>query len=320
MKSLLLFVVVVGCCVLQSCRTSTMISVPVLHPSEINTNGYTRVYVSEFADSDRLRRDGEHIRAMVEEELLYGKKIEVISSPLGKMPLVDSATLVLSGSVTDYSYAEKFSEQQCILPRKVWYRDSLKKWRDSTVRDSIVIDYTRSGTLHLAVQFKVTNAVTGAIVGVRTIDDIIPITFTARNATPAPINPGLYDTQIRRSVVQNFLAKIFPYRVYEGVELLIDGDLPELERGNRFAARGDWDYAIAEYRNAVANHKGHEEIHKAYFNMGCAFMYTCFFPKAIENLNEAMRLAPDEEKYVAAHSHARYLERQYAQLQEPAKK
>ncbi|MBL7975897.1 MAG: hypothetical protein JNJ85_13360, partial [Candidatus Kapabacteria bacterium] len=75
MKSLLLFVVVVGCCVLQSCRTSTMISVPVLHPSEINTNGYTRVYVSEFADSDRLRRDGEHIRAMVEEELLYGKKI-----------------------------------------------------------------------------------------------------------------------------------------------------------------------------------------------------------------------------------------------------
>lgn len=303
-----LVLVALASCLLQSCvNYKNYISVPVIRPSEINTNGYTKVYVETLTDFDRYHHDGELIRSAVIEQLANGKQVQVLMQPAYKAVL-DTGLMIISGSVLNYSYREDIKTEEKCLPRKIWYKDSTGKKQEKVVNDSVVIDYTRLGALDISVQFRISDAATGTLLGVRTLSDGVSLRTDQRNGTPAPIRLAPAETDVRMRIASALAHLIFPYKVYESVVLFWDEELPELRRGNSFASSGEWDYAIAEYKKAISANPKHQNIHKAWYDMGIAYQYTLNFAKAEECFREALRLEPDEREYSNAISYCRNME------------
>lgn len=112
---------------------------------------------------------------------------------------------------------------------------------------------------------------------------------------PKAIDPEALASQARRQLVQQYLHRVLPRRVYVRVKLYKDGKLPDLEIGNGYAQTGDWPAAQRAYEQALAMAEGKlaERRYKPLFNLGVAQEYQNQFDAARESLQEAFRIEQD---------------------------
>jgi len=102
--------------------------------------------------------------------------------------------------------------------------------------------------------------------------------------------------ELREDLIARFIAEISPREVTVEVTLFEDRDMPELEQGIRMARAGKWKEALGMFLDAIERHRGHEEIHKAYYDAGVAYEYTHQYSHAREFLGRALELH-DEPEY-----------------------
>jgi len=96
-------------------------------------------------------------------------------------------------------------------------------------------------------------------------------------------------------VVSSFINVIAQHTDQVPVELLDDGDVPELERGNNFAKLGDWSNALQQYQSAAANNLVKPKVHaKALYDLGMGLGLSGKYDEAIAQLEQAFSLDPKD--------------------------
>lgn len=290
----------VGLAVLSGCF-ATRVTVPRTAPAEIDLGSYRRLAVGGvggqggdavnaevtralFASQRFEVLDRQHIAELTREQdfQISGRVSDESAVSVGQM--LGAAVLVVGDMVTyDYDESVSTSKSKCT------------KGKDTK---ATCVDYTRSASAHVAASFKVIDAETGKILAVRTLQAQDGRSTTERDAKPEPYNAKaeMLATCTSR-VADAFAAVIAPHVVQDTVELLDDGDLPELERGNNMAKIGAWPKAIAEYQAAVARLPGElstGDQAKAYYNLGVALGYSGDYDSGIEQLERSYALDAED--------------------------
>jgi len=118
--------------------------------------------------------------------------------------------------------------------------------------------------------------------------------------TPGPIDREQLIAGLRNQVARQFSNVIMPHPVTEEVELVKDGDLPQLAEGNRFAKVNNFEAAAQRYTEAVALASGNavalsgEQKAKAFYSLGVALVLQGDFVNGLSHLKTAANLDPDE--------------------------
>ncbi len=287
--------------VAASC-SSTVVYVPRTSPAEINLASYKRLAVGGIAGpgADKLVDDvtqalvqtqafdvldRKHLSEIVKEQdfAVSGRVSDETAVSIGQM--IGSAALLV-GDVSAYDYKEGVTSK-----RSECTKDGKK--RPCT-------QYTRTGSARVAVAFKVLDTETGKVLAAKTLEGRIQ-----RSADLTDQQPPAFDKRdewlagCRRQVVTDFMKVIAPYQVSVGVELLDDGDLPELEVGNNYAKLGKWQDAIAQYRAAIARADKSPDTKpkiraKALYDLGVGLAYSGKYDDGVTELERAYSLEPSD--------------------------
>ena len=171
--------------------------------------------------------------------------------------------------------------------------------------------HTRVGRVRYTANLKVVDTSTGRSTA-RTFTRENRDSQTATDNTPARIDEGALQAGARSEVTGAFMQLIVPTPVSEKVELVKDGDLPQLADGNTFAKTGNWEAATRRYSEAVARSNAGQHGKpfdadvraKAAYALGVAFVIQGKFPEGIAQLEAAANLSA-EERYAAMLARAR---------------
>jgi tetratricopeptide (TPR) repeat protein len=289
----------------QACA-NTVVYVPRTSPAEINLARYKRLAIGGIGG-----QDGEKVAPDLTQALMETKSFEVLDrqhlnelmkeqdfqisgrvsddSAVSIGQIIGSSALLV-GDVTDTDYAEKVtkSEEKCSKEGKL----------------VPCTKHTRTGTAHLAIAFKLLDTESGKILAAKTVESSAGQSTSAYDIAPAPFDQReAWLAACRKNVVHDFMKVIAPYDVQVGVELLDDGDLPELEVGNNYAKMGKWLDAIAQYTAALTRAEKDPDIDmkdraKAIYNLGVGLAYSGRYDEGIAELERAYATTA-EDSYLA---------------------
>lgn len=286
----------VGLVVLNGCF-ATRVVVPRTAPAEIDLAGYRRLAVGGVGG-----RGGEAVNAEVTRALFATERFEVLDRQ-HIAQLTKEQDFQISGRVSDdsaVSVGQMIGASVLLVGDMVAYDydESVTSSRNTCTKGknkkALCVDYTRVASAHVSVALKVIDAESGRVLAARTLESKDGKSTTNRDSEPSPFNAKaeMLGT-CTRNVADTFAAVIAPHVVQDTVELLDDGDLPELERGNNMAKIGEWPKAIAEYNAAIARFPGdisNGDQAKAFYNLGVALGYSGDYDSGIDNLQRAYGL------------------------------
>ncbi len=296
----------------------TMVNVQRTMPAEVNLSGYTRVAIGGASgqggeelvaditqalfDTKRFEvLDRAHLRELMKEQDLSASGAISDDTAVSIGNMIGSAALLI-GEVSDYNYNERLDTRRQTCVRKERLAGCKGTSKKCTVNKNYpCVKYTRVAKASLRAAFKLLDTTTGKVLAVKNLDANKSQTRNATDSQPAPFNsrePWL--ASCREEVVASFMKVIAPYKVNIRVELLDDGDLPELEMGNNMAKIGNWQKAIGHYNDAVAKAGGNPDISpevkaKAHYNLGIGLGYSGRYNDGIGQLETAYGLDPDEK-------------------------
>lgn len=287
--------------VLSSACANTRVTVPRLAPAEIDLGGVRRLAIGGFSGKGNGAVNAEVTRAIFatnrfdvldrknlaqltkeQDFQISGRVSDDSAVSIGQMI---GAAILLVGDVVAYDYDEQVSETT----------STCTKGKNKKARCT---DYDRTATAHVSVALKVLDTETGKVLAAKTMDANDSKHAQNRDVKPGPFNAE--DTMLAgcvKTIADAFAAVIAPHTVQETVELLDDGDLPELERGNNMAKIGEWQKALGEYSAAAEKLPGKfssEDQAKVYYDIGIAYGYSGDYDRGVEELKRAYALEADD--------------------------
>lgn len=285
---------------------NTRVAVPRMAPAEVNLAGYKRVAIGGIGGDGAEKivvdltaalfetkrfdvLDRQHLHEVVKEQDfgVSGRVSDESAVSIGQM--IGSAALVV-GDVLSSDYKEDVRQA------------NRKCTKDGKVYDCV--EYTRTASARMGVAFKIIDTETGKILVAKNLEAAKTRSVSSHDQVPGALDAS--DDLLkacRAQLVGDFVKVVAPYQVNVVVELLDDGDLPELEVGNNFARLGNWNDAIAQYSAALAKAEADPEISaetraKAHYNLGVGFGYSGRYDAGVAELEKAFSLDPDD-RYMA---------------------
>jgi len=299
------------------CGTTSLL-VPVTRPAEINLAKFKKIAVGEITGQAANDVTDELTTALFESnrfEVLDRANLDKIlrEHNLSASGLVDEKTAaefgqligaaaMVFGRVADYKYDEKLEKGE--------------PWTDK--KGGRHQTFTRYGSSKVTVNFKITDLTTGKLLVSKSITHGGEAKTYADNQQPDAIDRDNLFAFARKAVIQDFMKKVAPYTEYVKMYLKSDSDIPELEKGISLAKAGQWDRAIENFKSATEKYPGNENLHKAYYDLGVAYMYNQMFKESIDALNKAYELKADED-YLTEIQNCKNMESEYKKLQEQLK-
>jgi len=117
------------------------------------------------------------------------------------------------------------------------------------------------------------------------------------NAVVDAIVPDPVKARIRGEVIDAFMYELYPHEEFYKAKFYKDDDMPELQDGIAHANIGRWEEAIDLFHKAAEKYPNHENVHRAYYNLGIAYKWNNMFAEARENLEQAYLLKNSSEYY-----------------------
>ena len=284
------FFVALGC-------SSTRLTIPVVRPAEVDLSDFERIAVGDIRG-----REGAPFSAELAKALLDTERLEVLdhadlerrlsANNLALEVLLEGgnqeqvkeifgATAFISGEVTNSDYDEEMSESA----------SSTVEW--DAGRISFRRTYTRTGTARMAATLQLVDLRTSKIV---TIEDFhaeeISMNRSVNDPEPAGIDPSPLFRSCRAQMIQAFVRMITPLTKYVQVAFARDGRSPVLKQGFNKARAGQWQEAIDLFRQGTDSPNS-QVVHKAYYNLGLAYLYTDQLDKSRGAFQEAYARSPE---------------------------
>ncbi|HHL72045.1 MAG TPA: tetratricopeptide repeat protein [Bacteroidetes bacterium] len=298
MKSKKIFFAGLFVLVLAGC-SSTSVRLPVTHPAEINLKGFAKIAIGEITGRGSADLSEELTQALFESgrfEVLNRQNLDRIlaehslalsgvideeqAAELGKF--LGAAALIF-GRVSEHGYKEELTHAD--------YTDKKTGKKTRT--------YTRSGRARVSATLQVVDLTTGKILAIKKFTKVQTARTSADGERPVKIDPKPLLAKCRSGIIRDFMKKIAPYTEYVSVSFETDKSMPELERGYNMAKVGSWDRAIQLFTQAAKRNRSNPAVHKAWYNLGMAYLYTDRFDRARKALLKAYEIKP-EGKYERA--------------------
>jgi curli biogenesis system outer membrane secretion channel CsgG len=296
---------IVGALGVVAAGCGTTVRVKRLKPAEVNLAGFQKIAIGGVKGESGAHMsteltaalastgyfavvDREHLaQVMAEQQLSVSDVVdETQSVEVGK--LIGAAAL-LYGNMATHRYDESTQVQ----------KDTCTRGSGKDKQEYTCYHHTRTGAAAVQAGFSVVDTSTGRVLASKSFNCNQSASTSATDGTPGPIDGNAMLTRCRAAILVDFMKVIAPYHVDVRVDLEEDGDLPDLERGNQFARRGDWGKAVEYYLKAVnmAEEKGLEDDEKAaaHYNLGVAYGYSGQYDKGVAQLQRAFDLHADED-------------------------
>jgi tetratricopeptide (TPR) repeat protein len=277
------------------------ITVPRMAPAEINLAGYKRLAIGGVGGPD-----GSVVTAEVTSAVFATNRFEVLDRA-NLAQVTKEQDFQISGRVSD---DKAVSIGQMIGAAALLVGDVLAETYDEDVnrqdsecsrdgKKARCVDFTRSAAAHLTVTLKVIDTESGKILAVKSLDAQEQRSTTQSQTPPSPFNARDEMLEVcRKKIATDFADVIAPHTVNITVQLLDDGDLPELERGNNYAKLGDWTKALGEYSAAVDRiDQGKidtDDQAKAYYDLGIGYGYSGQYEQGVAALEKSFSLDPQD--------------------------
>jgi len=286
-----------------SCGVSYL-TVPVQKPSEFNTAKFENASIGEFASLTNLTNEGKQIEMDLTRAIQTSKRFKVVDKNFAKS--AKDLTMLISGTVDEYNYNEDDITYST-------YKDEKGKQQTS---------FKRTGYVSLSITFQIASMEDGELIGVKTLNEKVTKEVTALNARPAEINHTQkmqMVSEARNKMVESFMKSIVPYTVNVQVELRSDDAIPELAQGIEYAKKGEWNRAKEIFQKGTGNNQS-ENIHKAFYNLGVACLYSFDFECARNSIEKAKTISPYDQLYKDMLTKCSDMEYEYNELQAQKKK
>ena len=291
---------IVGC-------SSTRLTIPLRAPVEVNLADFDKIAVGDFAGREGATLSAELTKALSASdrfEVLNHATLERMLSANGltldlvlgvgnqeQVKEVFGATAFISGEVTTFDYDEEITESES---------STLELDADQMGgRMSFKRTYAREGTARMAATLQLVDLRTSKIVMIK--DFRAEETWTNRsvNAEPSGIDRSPLFTSCREQMIQALLRMITPPPTkYVQVSFQTDDRIPLLQQGFTQAKTGHWQEAIDLFhRGTESSHS--QVVHKAFYNLGLAYLYTDELDTSRSAFEEAYARKPDR-KYAKA--------------------
>lgn len=199
-----------------------------------------------------------------------------------KLGAILPASAIITGKVLDSSYRETtgFRESSCPVVN------------GSKVEFQPCIVHTRLGTLNYTADIKLISIETGAVLAARKLSSSASKSTEAAGGEPEGIDQAALLTTTREQAAEQFLRLVAPFTVQELVDFESDGDLKELEYGNRYLRAGDLESAIEMYRDAVERADRHAANEprlraKAHYSLALGLALSGEYDLALEEIKQA---------------------------------
>ncbi|MBI3005620.1 MAG: hypothetical protein HYY49_09430 [Ignavibacteriales bacterium] len=294
---------------------TTMITVPVMRPAEINLGKLKKVAVGRVSGEAARDVEDDLIGQLIESnafEVLDRSNLDKIIREyrLSMSELIDEKTALQLGSligaaalifarVADHRYNEQVLQGEP-------YKDKEGKTH---------VRHTREGKARVTINFRITDLTTGRFIFSKDITHDALAQTSAVDGRPPRIEDEDLLRSARRNIVRQFVSRIAPHWESVRVKMLTDSEMPELESGVSYAKIREWDRAIELFTSATEKYAGHESRHKAFYNLGVAYEFSARFEEAVAALHKAYELKADSE-YLAEIESCRRREREYKKVQE----
>jgi hypothetical protein len=287
-----------------------------MRPSELPTRAGMHVAVQRFDGNDGANLGGEIAQAIstgryfelvdrdatgriADEQRMIVEGLAGNSDGI-RVGALEAAALFISGDAhSDYD-----EDMQSL-------RTSCSRYQNGKSYSYPCTRHTRLGRVRYTANLKVVDTSSGKSTA-RTLTSERTDTETATDNTPARIDSDALVAGARSEVASEFMQLIVPTPVQETVELVKDGDLPQLADGNNFAKADNWAAATRRYSEAVARSNAGlggkafdaDVRAKAAYALGVALVIQGQFQEGIAQLSTAADLSA-EERYGAMLARAR---------------
>jgi len=284
------------------------VQVPVMRPAEIDLKGKNELIVGEISG-----RGGNKIGSYIKERVIGTGRFKLVDRKhlnrvldelkLSQSDLADSesrkklgklmtGSILIMGQINDYRYNEDLKKERRTCIR---YNAKIKK----SVNYPCTY-YQRSGVALASAAFDVIDIETGEILRAKTVKSTQTETTSAYDGTPSGIDGNALLDQCARKVAVDFLKAIAPWKQILTVNFMKHGDLPMLETGINYAKAGQWNDAIAQFKQGVEQAATTPKIDpktagKAHWDLGLAYEYTNRFDDAIVHIKKAFSLSGNED-------------------------
>jgi tetratricopeptide (TPR) repeat protein len=280
MKKILACLGGLGVSLLTGCATGT-VGVDFRSTEGYVDRGKIKVYFTDI--------EGESAKEFRQE--LYDaldKHGRFIPQPYGKLPpelpgsLITIPAIVISGYHETREESDTYTESTGNEDRQMEETKDIDEFH-YVIKDGATLDEMERGTVHyvsVSQQEKHETSFLGSIFG-----GIIK-----------SVGEGLLGIKSHRreQTIKDLVSSLVAHTGIRRVQLYKDGDLPELEEGIALVARENFPDAIAKFQAAAEKYEHHEDVYKAYFNLGIAYEYDCQFERALVSLEYAQQLHPSD--------------------------
>ena len=273
--------------------SSTRLTVQVVRPAEVDLSDFGRIAVGEIRGREGAPFSAELTKALLDTErfeVLDHANLERISAnSLAPEVLFEifGAAAFISGEVTISDYGEEMTESA----------SSTVEWDANRI--SFTRTYTRTGTARMAATLQLVDLRTSKIVTIKDFHaEEMSTSRSVNDPEPGWIDPSPLFRSCRAQMIQAFVRMITPLTKYVQVTFERDDRSPVLKQGFNKARSGQWQEAIDLFRQGTESSHS-QVVHKAYYNLGLAYLYTDQFEKSRGAFQEAYGRSP-EQNYAKA--------------------
>lgn len=298
---------------------STNVNVLVTRPAEYNMLKYKKLIVTEFEGYKGNTLNNEVINALVDLN-----KFEIIDRNYLTKVLNDNGLTyegILSNGMTS-QVGDKVGTVALISGKLTKHEFNEEVKKGAADKDSKNVNhytYTMYGHTFVSIYFQITDLNTGKIIFSKNIDRKIDDSKDKVDREPDHYNKDYMLEQARGLTIQDFIRKIVPYTETISVELFDDSDVPDYEKGIKYAKNGFWDKAILAFQDGIMIAKNNELKAKGYYNLGIAYQYSYMFTDASKSFDKAFSL-DDKDTYMTAIKNCKQMEAEYRVVNEQLKK
>jgi curli biogenesis system outer membrane secretion channel CsgG len=284
---------------------ATQMTVARTKPAEVNLRGVSRIAVYAVEG-----QDGPQLESSLTQALFDSKRFELVErSALDKIVKEHGMSLdaafqsdgvelgqmlpaaaIVSGRVSAANYDERMERRD----------HTCRKTNDGkNYYEATCTSVRRIGKANYVADLRVLDTNTGRVLAVKSVRDEKTAETAATDEEPERIDGDSLVNAARASVVEQFLRVIAPYKVNERVTLVDDGDLPELEQGNKYLQRDDAASALDFYKKAVASSArpgiSQEAQAKAHYSLGLGLALIGDYDASLKALQNANSMADESD-------------------------
>jgi tetratricopeptide (TPR) repeat protein len=272
-------------------------------PAEVDLHDVKRIAVSEISGEGGSTLESEITQGLVQSQqfdVLNSSDFERVKketsfnadrakrSEFKKLSRRLENSAVLTGKVLDSKYKESISTRSSSCP----------KANGSKFEMVPCTEYTRTGKCSYVADVKLISVKSGAVIVSRQLQSHKSVATTSDKDQPEPIDEADLRDSCRRDAAQQFLHMVAPFSVQEEVDFETDGDLSELDLGNRYLRAGDHEHAVAMYKKAARSadeQSGLSEMTraKAHYSLGLGLALSGDYAHALAELKQANQLSGD---------------------------